>query len=132
MLVAAMNPCPCGYFNDPQHECRCTQSQILRYQRRVSGPLLDRIDIQVGVAAVPFRELMTARPGRPSAEIRMEVVRARQIQTERYRSMPGVLTNADVRSRDLPTVCRLDLRAQENAPCGSFDNRCATVFQSSA
>ncbi len=114
MLVAAMNPCPCGYFNDPQHECRCTQSQILRYQRRVSGPLLDRIDIQVGVAAVPFRELMTARPGRPSAEIRMEVVRARQIQTERYRSMPGVLTNADVRSRDLPTVCRLDLRAQEN------------------
>lgn len=114
MLVAAMNPCPCGYFNDPTHECRCSQSQILRYQRRVSGPLLDRIDIQVGVFAVPFRELMSATPGRSSAEIRSEVVRARQIQSERYRSMPGVLTNADVKSRDLPSVCQLDVAAQEN------------------
>lgn len=114
MLVAAMNPCPCGYFNDPTHECRCSQSQILRYQRRVSGPLLDRIDIQVGVSAVPFRELMTARPGRSSAEIRAEVVRARQIQSTRYRNMPGILTNADVKSRDLPSVCQLDASAQEN------------------
>ena len=114
MLVAAMNPCPCGYFNDPTHECRCSQSQILRYQRRVSGPLLDRIDIQVGVSAVPFRELMTAKPGRSSAEIRAEVVRARQIQSARYRNMPGILTNADVKSRDLPSVCQLDASAQEN------------------
>ena len=114
MLVAAMNPCPCGYFNDPTHECRCTQSQILRYQRRVSGPLLDRIDIQVGVCAVPFKELMTARPGRSSAEMRAEVLRARQIQAERYRDIPGVITNADVKSRDLAMVCQLDEAAQEN------------------
>ncbi len=114
MLVAAMNPCPCGYFNDPMHECRCSQSQILRYQRRVSGPLLDRIDIQVGVSAVPFRELLAAKPGRSSAEIRAEVVRARQIQAERYRDRPGILTNADVKSRDLSAVCQLDANAQEN------------------
>ncbi len=114
MLVAAMNPCPCGYFNDPTHECRCSQTQILRYQRRVSGPLLDRIDIQVGVSAVPFRELIAAKPGRSSAEIRAEVVRARQIQAERYRDKPGILTNADVKSRDLPAVCQLDAGAQEN------------------
>ncbi len=114
MLVAAMNPCPCGYFNDPTHECRCSQSQILRYQRRVSGPLLDRIDIQVGVSAVPFRELISAKPGRSSAEIRAEVVRARQIQSLRYRDRPGILTNADVKSRDLPSVCQLDATAQEN------------------
>ena len=114
MLVAAMNPCPCGYYNDPTHECRCTQSQILRYQRRVSGPLLDRIDIQVGVCAVPIRELMTARAGRTSAEIRAEVLRARQIQAERYRDMPGVVTNADVKSRDLAAVCQMDWTAQEN------------------
>ena len=114
MLVAAMNPCPCGYFNDSTHECRCSQTQILRYQRRVSGPLLDRIDIQVGVSAVPFRELIDAKPGRSSAEIRAEVVRARQIQAERYRDMTGILTNADVKSRDLPAVCQLDANAQEN------------------
>ena len=111
MLVAAMNPCPCGYFNDPAHDCRCTQSQILKYQRRVSGPLLDRIDIQVSVPAVPLRELQHASPGRSSAEIRDEVLRARRIQRERYSAMPGIICNADVRSRDLPKVCRLSAEA---------------------
>lgn len=113
MLVAAMNPCPCGYFNDPTHECRCTQAQILKYQHRVSGPLLDRIDIQMGVTAVPLRDLQSAAPGRSSAEIRAEVLRARAVQAARYRSMPGVVTNADVKGRDLPSVCRLDAAAQE-------------------
>lgn len=113
MLVAAMNPCPCGYFNDPGRDCRCTQSQILKYQRRVSGPLLDRIDIQVGVSAVPLRELQGAPAGRTSAEMRAEVVRARQLQRERYRGMEGVATNADVKSRDLAAVCRLDAAALE-------------------
>ena len=113
MLVAAMNPCPCGYFNDPHHECRCTQSQILKYQRRVSGPLLDRIDIQVAASAVPFRELQAVSPCRSSAEIRQNVMRARRIQEERYRTSPGIFTNADVKSRDLAAVCRLDAMAQE-------------------
>lgn len=111
MLVAAMNPCPCGYFNDPTHDCRCTQSQILKYQRRVSGPLLDRIDIQIGVHAVPFKELQHASPGTSSAELREAVVRARRIQALRYRDMPGVTCNAEVRSRDLPGVCRLSSAA---------------------
>ena len=113
MLVAAMNPCPCGYYNDPAHDCRCTQSQILKYQRRVSGPLLDRIDIQVGVPSVPLKDLQRAPSCEPSAAIRARVVRARAVQAERYRAMPGIFTNADVRSRDLPEVCRLDAAAQE-------------------
>jgi magnesium chelatase family protein len=113
MLIAAMNPCPCGFFNDAAHDCRCTQAQILRYQSRVSGPLLDRIEIQVAVSAVPLRELVSARPGRCSADLRQEVLRAREIQSARYRGVPGVRTNSDVRSRDLPVVCRLGTRAQE-------------------
>jgi magnesium chelatase family protein len=113
MLVAAMNPCPCGYFNDPDRDCRCTQTQIVKYQNRVSGPLLDRIDIHVSVSAVPVRELQTASPGRSSGELRARVLAARQVQAARYRSMPGVLTNADVKSRDLAAVCRLDAAAQE-------------------
>ncbi len=107
LLIAAMNPCPCGYFNDPTHECRCTQSQILKYQRRVSGPLLDRIDIQIGVHAVPPRELDSLKAGEPSRDIRERVVHAREVQRERYRGLRGVITNADAPSRMLRDVCRL-------------------------
>ena len=107
MLVAAMNPCPCGYYNDPSHECRCSQSQILKYQRRISGPLLDRIDIQVGVREVPLRDLQRLSTGESSATIRSRVCAARELQKARYANMPGVLTNADVRSRHLNDVCRL-------------------------
>mgnify|MGYP003292920033 CR=1 FL=1 len=113
MLVAAMNPCPCGYFNDPTHECRCTQSQILKYQHRVSGPLLDRIDIQVGVSSVPMKDLEKLEPGESSATIRERVVAARKIQTERYRGQRGVITNADARSRDLKDICRLTAKGME-------------------
>ena len=112
MLIAAMNPCPCGYYNDPTHECRCTQSQILKYQRRISGPLLDRIDIQIGVQAVPVKDLAGLSRGESSAVLRSRVVAAREIQKCRYRSMPGVLTNADAKSRDLQDICRLSTRAQ--------------------
>lgn len=111
MLIAAMNPCPCGYYNDPTRECRCTQSQILKYQRRVSGPLLDRIDIQVGVGAVPVKELDGLSAGEPSAAIRERVLRAREVQKERYRGMRGVVTNADAKSRDLKDICRLTVEA---------------------
>ena len=107
MLVAAMNPCPCGYYNDPTHECRCSQSQILKYQRRVSGPLLDRIDIQVGVNAVPVKDLDGLEPGEPSASIRQRIVRAREIQKARYGGRDGVVSNADAKSRDLRDVCKL-------------------------
>ncbi len=111
MLVAAMNPCPCGYYNDPTHECRCNLSQVLKYQRRVSGPLLDRIDIQCGVAAVKPEELETLKPGESSAAIRERVVAARAVQAERYRGMKGVVTNADAKSRDLKDICRLTDKA---------------------
>lgn len=112
MLIAAMNPCPCGYYNDPTHECRCTQSQILKYQRRISGPLLDRIDIHIGVQAVPVKDLAGLARGESSASVRSRVVAAREIQKSRYRFMPGIMTNADAKSRDLQDICRLSIRAQ--------------------
>ncbi len=107
MLVAAMNPCPCGYFGEDQHECRCTQNQILKYQSRVSGPLLDRIDIQVSVNAVSVRDLERLEVGEASAQIRARVVRAREIQLQRYQGIHGVTTNAEAKSRMLKDICRL-------------------------
>ena len=114
MLVAAMNPCPCGYFGDPTHDCRCTQSQILKYQHRISGPLLDRIDIQIGVNAVSVKELDRLKPGEASREIRARVVAAREVQAARYRGQAGVTCNAEVKSRDLKDVCRLTAAALED------------------
>ena len=105
MLVAAMNPCPCGYCGDPFHSCRCRQSAILKYQSRISGPLLDRIDIHVEVSPVDPKELPRMPAGKSSAEMRERVLRARAAQAERYRDMPGVHTNADVKSRDLVRIC---------------------------
>ena len=107
MLVAAMNPCPCGYYNDPTRECRCSLQQIARYQRRVSGPLMDRIDIQIGINAVTPRDLASLKKGESSAQIRERILAARAIQRDRYRDMPGVFTNADVKSRHLEDVCKL-------------------------
>ena len=114
MLVAAMNPCPCGYYNDPAHDCRCRPNAIMKYQSRVSGPLLDRIDIQIEVPSVPVKDLPTMDPGEPSAAIRNRVLKARAIQAERYAGMPGVHTNADVKSRDLAKVCHFTLKDKEN------------------
>ena len=113
MLVAAMNPCPCGYYGDSTHECRCSQRSIIKYQSRVSGPLLDRIDIQIEVPPVEVRRLPIMEHGEPSAAIRARVVRAREIQAARYRGMDGVRTNAEVRSRDLSDVCRLSVCDKE-------------------
>lgn len=111
MLVAAMNPCPCGYFGDPSRDCRCSQSQIAKYQHRISGPLLDRIDIQVGVNAVRVQDLERMSPGESSAEIRRRIVAARQRQRERYGDGYGSDTNAEARSRDLRDICRLSAAA---------------------
>ena len=113
LLIAAMNPCPCGYYQDPTHECRCSQNQILRYQQRVSGPLMDRIDLQVGVFAVPVNELESLSGGETSEQIRSKVIAAREIQRERYKDMPGVITNAEAKSRDLRDICRMSSRAYE-------------------
>jgi magnesium chelatase family protein len=117
MLVAAMNPCPCGYFTDPQHRCVCSPLQIQRYRTRVSGPLLDRIDLHVEVPAVPFKDLSVESGGESSAEIRERVVKAREVQSERY-AKEGIHRNAQLRTRSLKRHCELNAdsrRLIENA-----------------
>ena len=113
MLVAAMNPCPCGYRGDPKHACRCTVKSVVKYQSRVSGPLLDRIDIQIEVPPVKSKDLPLMKSGESSENIRERVLAARAIQRERYRGMQGVYTNADVRSRDLAEACGFTQRDKE-------------------
>ena len=88
MFVASMNPCPCGYYGDPTHHCVCTPGQIQRYMNKISGPLLDRIDIHCEIQAVPFSELSKMQPGEPSAVIRERVIAARKRQEERFSSLP--------------------------------------------
>ena len=87
MFVASMNPCPCGYYGDPTHHCVCTPGQIQRYMNKISGPLLDRIDIHCEIQAVPFAQLSQMQPGEPSAVIRERVIRARKIQEDRFNSL---------------------------------------------
>lgn len=99
MLVASMNPCPCGYYNHPTKECTCGPGVVARYLSRISGPLLDRIDLQVEILPVPFEELAHAAPGEPSAAIRERVVKARRIQEARFADEPGVHCNAQMNSR---------------------------------
>ena len=89
MFVASCNPCPCGYYGDPTHNCVCTPGQIQRYLGKISGPLLDRIDIHCEIQAVPFAQLSQMQPGEPSATIRERVIRARNIQTERFSKLPS-------------------------------------------
>ena len=85
-LQRCLNPCPCGYLGDPRHQCTCSPGQIHRYRRRVSGPLLDRIDIHIEVPAVPYKELSADYVGEKSADIRKRVVDARSVQLERFRA----------------------------------------------
>ena len=113
MLVAAMNPCPCGFRDDPNRECRCTSGQVAKYRSRVSGPMLDRIDLQIEVAPVPPAELPDLPRGESSAAMRERVVAARRRQLERYRELPGVTCNADLKSRDLDRFCRFDAAARQ-------------------
>lgn len=111
MLVAAMNPCPCGYYNDPYHECTCRPGQIQRYMSKISGPLMDRIDIQLEVTPVPVKELNSAPEGESSAAIRERVIRARGIQTERFKDEPGIHCNAQMNTRLLNKFVILDAEA---------------------
>jgi len=115
MLVASMNPCPCGYYGDPTHNCVCTPGQIQRYMNKISGPLLDRIDIHCEIQAVPFAQLSQMQPGEPSATIRERVIKARNIQTERFRSFPqsgglrgAIHCNAQMTERMLHEFAELD------------------------
>ena len=96
MFVASMNPCPCGYYGDPTHNCVCTPGQIQRYMNKISGPLLDRIDIQCEITPVPFKDISNARQGEPSEKIRERVMKARAIQEDRYKGVKGVYCNAQM------------------------------------
>ena len=99
MFVASMNPCPCGYYNDPTHTCVCSPGQIQRYMNKISGPLLDRIDIQVEITPVPFRDISKYSQGEPSALIRERVIAARRIQEERFKGFKGIYCNAQMTER---------------------------------
>jgi len=111
MLVSAMNPCPCGYFSDPRHQCTCSPGEIYRYRRRVSGPLLDRIDIHIEVPAVPYKELSTDYAGEKSEEIRRRVINARDIQLKRF-SGDRIYSNGHMKTRHIKKYCRLKEDAQ--------------------
>jgi magnesium chelatase family protein len=115
MLSAAMNPCPCGYFNDPSHECSCTPPMIQRYVSKISGPLLDRIDIHIDVPAVKYRELRSGEATESSAEIRARVERAREIQQERFSGATGqvIFANAQMTPRLIRKHCRLDAACEQ-------------------
>ena len=107
MLVAAMNPCPCGYHGDPKRECRCSSPQIQSYRNRISGPLLDRIDIHVEVPSVAYEQLSSIEPGESSALIRERVIGARKIQQDRYRDLEHVHCNAMMGTREKDAHCLL-------------------------
>jgi len=114
ILIAALNPCPCGYRNDPRRQCRCNPFQIERYVGRVSGPLLDRIDIHIEVPPVDYNELSATAPGTSSAEIRRQVLEAREIQTERFRkSKSKVRYNGDMSHRQIVVHCQLDAQGHK-------------------
>ena len=113
MLVAAMNPCPCGYYNHPTVECTCPPGAVKKYMNKISGPLLDRIDLQIEVVPVPFRELTAKKAGEPSAVIRERVIAARKIQEERFKGYPGIHCNAQMTSKLFRQYCAIDEECQE-------------------
>ncbi len=106
MLIASMNPCPCGFYNHPEKECTCPPGAVQKYLNKISGPLLDRIDLHVEVTPVAFSELSnTNSKGESSFAIRERVIKAREIQTERYKDSPGMYANAQMSSKQLRTIC---------------------------
>ena len=112
MLVAAMNPCPCGFFSDPTRDCKCTPNQIQTYISRISGPLLDRIDIQVEVPAVKYAELAADTTGEPSIHVQERVEAARQIQHERF-AATNIHANAGMQSKQIREYCKVNEQAQD-------------------
>ena len=108
MLIASMNPCPCGYYNHPEKECVCAPGVVQKYLNKISGPLLDRIDIHMEVTPVPFAELSGKRPSETSAAIRERVVAARLIQEKRFETIEGVHCNAHMSTKALRSVCAID------------------------
>ena len=113
MFVASMNPCPCGYYGDPTHHCVCTPGQISRYLSKISGPLLDRIDLHCEISQVPFSELSKLKPGEPSEKIRERVIAARQIQEARFKDFKGIHCNAQMTERMLHQFAEPDAASMD-------------------
>lgn len=113
MFVASMNPCPCGYYNHPNKKCVCTPGQRVRYLNKISGPLMDRIDLQIEISPLSFDELSQAAPGESSAQIRERVIRARQIQEARFRDYPGIHCNAQMNSKLMHQFAEPDEKGAE-------------------
>ena len=107
-LIASMNPCPCGYYNHPTKACVCSPGQVQKYLNKISGPLLDRIDIQIEIVPVPFEEMASNHPAEPSSEIRKRVIKARQIQDTRFADQPGIYCNAQMTSKLLAQYAQPD------------------------
>lgn len=112
MLIASMNPCPCGFYNHPEKECTCPPGAVQKYLNKISGPLLDRIDLHVEVTPVAFRELSSGKTSEHSADIRTRVMQAREMQAERYKENPGIYCNAQMSSKQLKDICVIDTVSQ--------------------
>ena len=113
LLLAAMNPCPCGYFGDPTHACTCSHSMITRYQSKLSGPLMDRIDIHITVPRVEYDKLMDDARGEPSLTIRERVKQSRQHQYNRFSEHPGLFANADMGAGEVQQLCTMTSEAKQ-------------------
>lgn len=112
MLIAAMNPCPCGFYNHPEKECTCHSGTVKRYLNKISGPLLDRIDIHIEVVPVPFKELSSLKEGEHSEIIRHRIIKARQIQNERYKGFAHTHSNSQLTPKQIRDFCPIDDNAQ--------------------
>lgn len=113
MLVASMNPCPCGYYNHPERECVCGGGVVQKYLSRISGPLLDRIDIHIEIVPVPFEKLSELKDAESSEKVRERVIQARQIQEERFKDIDGVYCNAQMSSKQMRTFAQIDKSGSE-------------------
>ena len=109
MFVASTNPCPCGYYGDPNHNCVCTPGQIARYFSKFSGPLMDRIDIQVECAALSYNDISSTAPGEPSSAIRERVIKARKIQEQRYKDFKNIYCNAQMTEKQIHLFAEPDV-----------------------
>jgi magnesium chelatase family protein len=108
MLIASMNPCPCGFYNHPEKECVCAPGVVAKYLNRISGPLLDRIDIHIEVTPVPFSALSQETETEKSESVRYRVIQARLIQAQRFKDMKGVYSNAQIKAKDIQRYCKLN------------------------
>ena len=110
ILIGALNPCPCGYYGDPRKACTCSMNMVQRYQQRISGPLMDRVDIHLELARVPFDKLSALESGEPSTAIRERVEAARKRQADRFRALdrPSMLVNSDMGPNEIQQYCEID------------------------